>query len=198
MLPGLSDNRALYGIAGNSVLDCQVHKRNAALPMPSPCLGHDGIGELRLGIRHSFSASPFRAPVGYVVGVGAEKKMHWVDAGAVVALVKDAQAIGDRADEQFPGDSMGASPPDLSVSLRGDFCAPKYATAFCFPANVTEESLFQCQTGRRMTRPRAEATAALSPDSEFRNEKVAEQYSQTRKNLGFFAGMMASLRGHCV
>lgn len=61
------------------------------------------------GLPKSFSSrsSSLCITVGIIVRFGPKKKMVWIDAGPVVASVKNAQVVGDRAVAIHPGSAVG-------------------------------------------------------------------------------------------
>ncbi len=65
--------------------------------------------------------TPFSPTVSRVVLVSPEPQVGRIDAGRIVAMVKDAQAFRDRAEVMLPGEAMGggalAFPSEHPVSL---------------------------------------------------------------------------------
>ncbi len=93
-------------------------------------------------------------PVARVRHGGAEEEVVWPHAARIVAVVANPQLVRDRAEVQFPRDTVGIRPPQyLSTAGRQQAITQPIAMAAPFPASIPADDLRPeafCQAGHRL------------------------------------------------
>ena len=135
--------------AVHNLIDCRtanaVHSAKFSLSVASGGVSDadlDRMGVRQLGLSASLAArlAPLFVPVVGIVGAGAKKEVGRINAKSIIAVMQDTDAVGNRADAEFIGDTMrghgSAMQAKLAVPISAARSRPRPALA-----NVDNDNL---------------------------------------------------------